>query len=120
MKEKQRRTPRFSFIAPAVVIEGNATSGIQTRVKELSLYGCYLELTTPIPRGTAITVKIFIEGDFFEAAATVVYTHATLGMGLAFRDVKPHFLTILRQWLRTAMQEKFPPQDQEDTPDPAA
>jgi PilZ domain len=120
MEEKHRRTPRFPFIAPAEVIEGNAASGIPTRLKELSLYGCYLELTTPIPRGTPITVKISIDGDFFEAAATVVYTHPSLGMGLAFRDVKPHFLTVLRRWLGNAIQEKFPPEEQEDTPDSAA
>jgi PilZ domain len=120
MEEKHRRTPRFPFIAPAEVIEGNAASGIPTRLKELSLYGCYLELTTPIPRGTAITVKILIDGDFFEAAATVVYMHASLGMGLAFRDVKPHFLTVLRRWLRSAIPERFPSEQQADTPDKEA
>jgi hypothetical protein len=39
---------------------------------------------------------------------------------LAFRDVKPHFLTVLRRWLGNAIQEKFPPEEQEDTPDSAA
>jgi hypothetical protein len=36
------------------------------------------------------------------------YAHPTLGMGLAFRDVKPDFRIVMQKWLLTALQEKEP------------
>ena len=42
---------------------------------------------------------------YFEADATVVYSNQSLGIGLAFRQVKPEFLARLRKWLREAMQQ---------------
>lgn len=75
------------------------------QVKELSLYGCYLDTASPLTTRTKVTVKIYTPGEFFEAGATVIYSNQTLGMGLVFRDVKPLYLDILHQWLRAAMQD---------------
>lgn len=51
-------------------------------------------------------MKIFsIDGEYFEADATVIYSSPSLGMGLVFRQVRPDFLTILRKWLLDAMQQ---------------
>jgi hypothetical protein len=36
--------------------------------------------------------------------ATVLYSRATLGMGLGFREVKPEFQRVLRKWLRQALE----------------
>jgi hypothetical protein len=47
-------------------------------------------------------------GEYFEANATVAYATPALGMGLVFRDVKPHFRTVLRKWLLIAMQSSQP------------
>jgi hypothetical protein len=74
-----------------------------TLVMELSLRGCYLKPTTPLPRGTVVTVKIFAGGEYFQAIATVLYTRATMGMGLCFSEVKPEFQRVLRKWLRHAL-----------------
>jgi hypothetical protein len=51
-------------------------------------------------------VKIYApNGEYFEASAAVIYSNPNLGMGLVFRQVKPHSLTTLRKWLLGAMQE---------------
>jgi hypothetical protein len=51
-------------------------------------------------------VKMFAtDGTYFEADATVIYANPSLGMGLVFRQVKPHYLALLRKWLLAAMQE---------------
>jgi hypothetical protein len=98
---ERRSTARVRFSASAEVIRADLVES--TLVTELSLRGCYLEPTTPLPRGTLVTVKIFAGGDFFEAIATVLYSRATLGMGLGFREVKPEFQRVLRKWLRQAL-----------------
>lgn len=101
----QRRIPRYPFAAPATVIpESGAPVG--GNVTELSLYGCYLDSTLPLPPRTRVLIKIYApNGQYFEANATVIYANANLGMGVVFRQVEPHYLTVLREWLLAAMQE---------------
>ena len=108
--ESTRSVLRFPFAADAVVIPDDSDVKFNTRVRELSLRGCYLTAANPLPKGTTVTVKIHAETDFFESRATIVYSEPKLGMGLAFREVRPHFLWILQKWLRSAMI-KGPPSE---------
>lgn len=73
---------------------------------ELSRYGCYLETSTPLPPGTRVALKIMDMDQWFEATATVLYARPTLGMGLAFREVKPAFQIILEDWLRKSLERQ--------------
>jgi hypothetical protein len=101
----RRRTPRYPFVATAEIAEVSSGTRMYARVSDLSLYGCYLDMSNPLPSGAHVFVKIFTDADFFEADASVVYSQPNLGVGLAFRDVKPHFLPTLQKWLLQAMQE---------------
>jgi hypothetical protein len=109
MGEERRRTPRYPFIATAEVIEQGSKAGFSTRVSELSLHGCYLDMPTPLPQDTAITVKIYSDGKFFEAAGTIVYSKPSLGVGVSFQGIRPQFLTVLKQWLLAAAVAKYGP-----------
>lgn len=100
----ERRSPRYPCSASAEVMwEGLVES---TRVTELSRYGCYLETTRPLVPGTRVTLKIFDEGQLFEATATVVYSQPQLGMGVAFREVKSTFQSILEEWLQHSLDRQ--------------
>jgi len=101
----RRRTPRYPFVATAEIVEISSGTRMYARVSDLSLYGCYLDMSNPLPSGAHVFVKIFTDADFFEAEASVVYSQPNLGVGLAFRDVKPSFLPTLHKWLLQAMQE---------------
>jgi hypothetical protein len=109
MEQPQRRTPRFPFSASAEVARMDTRATEMTRVNELSLYGCYLDTITPLPRGAKVIVKIISGGQFFEAGATVIYSQPSLGMGVAFREVKPVFLAVLQNWLRQALDKQNAP-----------
>ena len=100
----ERRTPRFPCSAAAELMWNESTE--LTRVTELSRYGCYLETSRPLPPGTRVTLKIMDKGQFFEATATVLYARPTLGMGVAFRDVKSIFQIILEDWLRESLERQ--------------
>jgi PilZ domain len=104
---EQRSNARVRFSASAEVIRADLVES--TLVTELSLRGCYLEPTTPLPRGTLVTVKIYAGGEVFQAMATVLYSRATLGMGLGFREVKPEFQSVLRKWVRQALDKSYAP-----------
>jgi hypothetical protein len=104
---QQRKVPRYSFVAAATVLPetGAAVGG---NIKELSLYGCYMDAASTLAPRAKVLVKIFMPGEYFEANATVAYANPALGLGLVFRDVKPHFRSVLRKWLLMAMQLSQP------------
>jgi hypothetical protein len=112
--EQPQSTPRFPFAASAEVIRTDTHTTETTRVNELSLYGCYLDPVTSLPRGAQVIVKIISGGQLFEASATVLYSQPSLGMGVAFREVKPVFLAVLQNWLRQALDKQNAPSPQID------
>ncbi len=104
MEHSQRRTPRFPFSGSAEVIGANAVA--VTQVTELSLYGCYLAAVSSLHRGTIVTVRIRTSGQCFEAIASVLYSQPTLGMGVAFREIKPPSQAILQEWLQQSLDKQ--------------
>jgi hypothetical protein len=96
-------TPRFPFLASAEVASDDSVE--LTRVTELSRHGCYLETTKHRTAGTRVTVKIINKDQIFEAAATVLYSRPTMGMAVAFREVKPLFRSMLRDWLQVSLDQ---------------
>ena len=105
--EERRRTPRYPFIATAEVLDQATKTTIATRVTELSLYGCYIEMRSPLPAGSSIHVKVYSEAKFFEAAGSVVYAVPNGGIGVRFHDVRHQFLLVLKEWLIAAAQAKY-------------
>jgi len=106
MDQERRRMPRVPFVASAELLEVDTGTRMNAQVSELSLHGCYVDTLNPLPKGTSVYVKIFTEEYFFESPAIVVYSHANLGMGLAFHDVKPHFVGVLQNWVMASAGKK--------------
>jgi hypothetical protein len=107
MGDERRRTPRYPFIATAEVLDQSSQATIATRVTELSLNGCYLDMPNPLPKDAQIKIKIYSESKFFESAGTIVYSQANLGVGVSFRETRPQFVTVLKQWLLAAAVAKY-------------
>jgi PilZ domain len=105
LKREQRRTPRYTFIASAELIEQKTEVRIATRVSELSLHGCYLDMMNPFPPDTLVLVKIYAGEDFFQAKAKIVYVQPNLGAGVSFLEVEPQALAVLQRWLDTALRD---------------
>ena len=102
MDQERRRTPRYSFIAHAELSEDKSHVRLATRVSELSLYGCYLDMMNPFPSGTLITLKITAGDEIFEAHAKIIYSTPNMGAGVVFLEVDPKHQPILRHWLEAA------------------
>lgn len=105
--EERRRTPRFPFVAAAEVLDTSSGASIGARVSELSLYGCYIDMTNPLPEGTSIRVKIDSGGRHLDASGKVVYSVPHLGIGVSFHEVSVHSLIVLKEWLLLAAQAKY-------------
>jgi PilZ domain len=99
MVQEQRRSPRYPFFASAELIEDKSDVRITTRLSELGLYGCYLDMMNPFPAGTSVLIKISEGESKFESRATVVYSQPNMGMGVAFQDVEKRYLEVLQKWM---------------------
>jgi hypothetical protein len=103
---EKRRTPRYMFVASAELVEEKSDVRIATRVSELSLHGCYLDMMNPFPVDTLVLVKISAGSDFFETRAKIIYSTANMGAGVAFLDVAPQYLPVLERWLDAAEKDR--------------
>jgi hypothetical protein len=104
MEQERRRVPRVRLVAPAELVDETSGKRIIAYVTDLSLYGCTIGVTDPPRPGMTIRLEIVTADESFESRATVVYSHVD-SVGLTFRDVKPHAVTVLHRWLALAMRE---------------
>jgi hypothetical protein len=102
---EKRRSPRYSFIASAELIEVRADVRIVSRVSELSLHGCYLDMMNPFPKGTSVLVKIAAGDSFFEAKSEIIYSQPNMGAGVRFQQVEPASQAALERWLDGAEKD---------------
>jgi hypothetical protein len=105
--EQERRGLRFAFSAGAEIApESSPTATVPARVTELSLWGCFLETSALFEMQRQVLVKIYESGEYFETKASVLYVRPS-GMGLVFRDVKPHYRAVLQNWVLTALNNQL-------------
>ncbi|HLZ49567.1 MAG TPA: PilZ domain-containing protein [Candidatus Acidoferrum sp.] len=104
MGSERRRTPRYTFIASAELIEETSDVRIATRVSELSLNGCYLDMMNPFPVGTLVLVKISAGEAFFQAKSKIVYAQTNMGAGVTFLEIEATYQPVLERWLDEAMK----------------
>jgi hypothetical protein len=108
--DRQHRRLRVPFTAPAeIAAETSPGAGVTAQVTELSLYGCYIATPAPFAAQAPLLVKIFNGTEYFEAKAPVIYSQPAQGMGVAFREIKPHFLVTLKQWILEALHNHKQP-----------
>jgi PilZ domain len=100
-KEKllRRSNNRQHFTASALVFEPQSEMLLRARTADLGSDGCFIDTLNPFAKGTAVKVRIEKKGASFEAAARVVYSLDSMGMGLAFSPVGPEQLWVLHEWL---------------------
>lgn len=99
MERERRRSARHIFIASAELFEEQSDVRVASRVSELSLHGCYLDMMNPFPPGTIVLLKI-ISGDLtFQSKARVIYSTSNVGAGVTFLDVDPKYEYMLQRWM---------------------
>jgi hypothetical protein len=79
---------------------------IASRVSELSLHGCYLDMMNPFPAGTMVLVKSSVGEASFKAKSKILYAQPNMGAGVGFLEVKPDSQLVLEGWLDGAEKEQ--------------
>ena len=102
MRAERRREPRYPFIAMAEIVDERENVRTSSRISDLSLHGCYVEMTNPFPEGTSVTIEIYTETESLETQATVAFIETRQGMGLTFREMPEYCGNVLHRWLEQA------------------
>lgn len=102
---REPRGLRFPFSAGAEVILEGSRGAIPARATELSLRGCFLEISTALKEQQSLQVKILHANEYFEVAAVVIYVRPE-GAGLLFGEMKPHFRSVLQAWILAALDNQ--------------
>src|SRR3989454_285792 len=102
-----RTPPRYEFVAAVEVVAAESGARIETRVRDLSQQGCYVDTSNALPLGTVTDVRITKGAQLFEAHARVVYSRANKGMGLVFTAIEPEQRGILEIWLAESRETSW-------------
>jgi PilZ domain len=103
----RRSHPRYEFAAAVEVVAAESGARIETRVRDLSQQGCYVDTNNVLPLGTVTDVRISKGAQLFEARARVVYSRASKGMGLVFTAMEPEPLRTLETWLAESRETSW-------------
>ncbi len=103
----RRSHPRYEFVAAVEVVAAESGARIETRVRDLSQQGCYVDTNNVLPLGTVTDVRISQGTQLFEARARVVYSRASKGMGLVFTAMEPEPLRTLETWLAESRETSW-------------
>jgi hypothetical protein len=101
----KRRSVRHSFIDTAYFVEPRSEARAQARTSDLSLNGCYLETSNPLPAGTQVEVRLDLGGRAFKALGTVIHSQAHMGMGIEFTAMEPPDRGVLEDWVAQMSKE---------------
>jgi hypothetical protein len=104
--DQEHRGLRFAFSARAEIApESSPTAFVPARATELSLRGCFLETSASFEMHRPVLLKIYNSGEYFEAQASVLYVMPS-GLGLVYREIKPHFRAVLQKWVLAALDKQ--------------
>jgi hypothetical protein len=102
MSREKRRSPRYFFFASAELNEENSQIRVTSRVSELSLHGCYLDMMNPFPVDTVVHLTIESGNVLFQTRAKTIHSTPNIGAGVTFLEQTPESQPILNRWLEQA------------------
>jgi hypothetical protein len=93
------RAQRFAFVAGIELTALDTEVHIAAHTEDLSLFGCFVETSTPFEEETRVRLRILHKGVTFTAQGKVAYSRHNAGMGVAFTSIEPSGVSILDAWL---------------------
>jgi PilZ domain len=102
---ERRRHPRYAFTAEVELIDANSGLSMKGRTSDLSCGGCYVEMFSPLPKGTFLKLRITKWQQTFEAQAKVAYSRVGMGMGLTFTMLDPTQRPMIETWIGQIAQQ---------------
>ena len=100
----RRKDARYKASGGAKVQEIGAAAGQWATLHDLSMGGCYLETSAPLPTTTRVEIAVHIGDVQITAKGAVTVCHRLVGMGVKFSEMSLLNRTRLEQVMLTLMQ----------------
>jgi PilZ domain-containing protein len=95
----RRYAIRFPFAADAELLDLESGARIEGVTSDLSMGGCFVCTSKPLPLKTRIRVTLKRKDQSVEALGIVRIVKPRIGMGIEFIDVESPHDTVLARWL---------------------
>jgi hypothetical protein len=105
--QNRRKYPRLKLSVPIEFRPEGSEFPIRGATSDLSLSGCYVEMTFTFPVGTVLEISLQLDEPLI-AVATVVTCDTQVGNGLYFTKILPEDQEMLRAYLETAEKAQQP------------
>ena len=92
------RPPRYSFVANVDLTDLQSETGSRGQIVDLSLFGCRVAASEPLPAGARVRIKVVRRGAGFEALGRVAYVRDG-EMGVVFTHIEQNDLLLLDKWI---------------------
>lgn len=96
---ERRNHPRLDCVNSVQLQPQGQTAPIWGKALDLSQGGCFVEMPIPLPKGTKLTIGIWINQRKLFAAGTVVNSRPGYGVGIQFGQMSTEDSDYLRQYL---------------------
>jgi PilZ domain len=102
----RRYAIRFPFAADVELIDMESGARVEGVTSDLSLGGCFVCTSKPLPIGTRMRLTLSRKGQSVEALAVVRILKPRIGMGIEFIDVEATSHEILARWIEQVRQTR--------------
>jgi hypothetical protein len=106
--QERRITSRYPITADAEIFDIGTQTRVAGRGSDVSSNGCYIDTISPLTVGAVVQVSLRRGMEEFAARAIVMYAVPSMGMGLAFTEIKPEHQAILQKWIAELSGEQSP------------
>lgn len=83
----RRKESRYRASGGAKITEVGARAGQWATLHDLSIGGCYVETTNPLPPTTPVDVVLHVDDIQINARGFITVSHRLVGMGVQFKEV---------------------------------
>lgn len=95
----RRRYPRFKSTNSIEIYPSGQTVPIRARTTDLSMGGCFIEMSNPVAKGTQIRVSLWLKDVKVWANCRVVTSTPGFGVGVEFSEMSDLEKTQLKQFI---------------------
>ena len=108
-QKERRKYPRAKVAVPIEFKTEGATVASRAETADLSLVGCYVEMSFTLPVGSHLDLVLWVEDERLATQGIVVTHHPQFGNGMEFLNMSPEDRAKLARFLKgceTRSEEK--------------
>lgn len=107
---ERRRFPRAKVAIPIEFKPESAAVASHAETADLSLSGCYVEMSFTLPVGTKLELVLWVEEHRLPTKGIVVTHHPQFGNGIEFLDISQEDQNKLAHYLKNHEQSEEKPE----------